>query len=636
MCTTAPQKTGYEKELQAFHNHVYPLAYEFFGGHPSHRKKKAGVVFRLWAPQAASISIVGDFNKWDASRNPMVLVDDNGVWEGFIPGIRSYQLYKFHIQSKDGQEFLKSDPYACHMETRPNTASRYYNLSGYRWKDRVWQKAKERKNLYESPINIYELHAGSWKKYPDGNPFEYRKLAKELIPYLQKMGYTHVELMPIMEYPLDDSWGYQVTGYYAPTSRYGTPRDFMAFVDECHQAGIGVIMDWVPAHFPKDAHGLYRFDGSCCYEYADPLKQEHKAWGTCVFDYSKSEVKSFLISNAIFWMQKYHIDGLRVDAVASMLYLDYDRKPGEWRPNKNGGNENLEAITFFQELNTEVFALFPHAMMIAEESTAWPLVTKPVRDGGLGFNFKWNMGWMNDMLDYVSMDPYFRKDHQKKITFSFHYAFSENYILPISHDEVVHGKRSLLEKMPGEKNMQFAGIRVFYGYMMAHPGKKLLFMGNEFGQEQEWNCHQALQWELLESSAHRSLQHFTSALNRFYLDHPPLWQIDFSWEGFQWIANDDNLQNIIIFRRIDRKGHELICLCNFAPVKRDGYRIGVPFAGHYKEVFNTDDSDFGGTGVGTPDSVPTETIPMHGYTQSIELTIPPMAAIFLEHQTVDI
>ncbi|ADU27510.1 1,4-alpha-glucan branching protein GlgB [Ethanoligenens harbinense] len=632
MYTNAPKKTGREQELQCFHESVYPLSFEYFGGHSSHRSKKSGVVFRVWAPKAVSVSIVGDFNNWDASKNPMISVDDQGVWEGFVPGIKSFDIYKYQIETADGKTLLKSDPYATHMETRPDTASRYYNLSGYHWKDQEWQKKKEKKSAYDVPMNIYELHAGSWKKYPDGNPFEYRKLAEELIPYLQKMGYTHVELMPIMEYPLDNSWGYQVTGYFAPTSRYGSPRDFMAFVDYCHQADIGVIMDWVPAHFPKDAHGLYRFDGDCCYEYTDPLKQEHKSWGTCVFDYSKSEVRSFLVSNAIFWLQKYHIDGLRVDAVASMLYLDYDRKNGEWRPNQYGGHENLEAVSFLQELNREVFSRFPNALMIAEESTAWPLVTKPVDVGGLGFNFKWNMGWMNDMLDYVSTDPYFRKDHHKDITFSFHYAFSENYILPISHDEVVHGKRSLLEKMPGDKAEQFAGVRVFLAYMIAHPGKKLLFMGSEFGQVHEWDCHDALQWQLLGEKGHQNLQDFTAALNHFYLDQSPLWQNDFSWEGFQWISYDDNLQNIIAFRRIDRKGEELVCLFNFAPVKRDDYRIGIPAAGYYQEAFNTDAEQFGGTGESNKEPVPTEKIPLHGYQQSIALTVPPMAALFLKHQ----
>lgn len=632
MCANEPKKTGHQQDLEAFHESVYPLAYEYFGGHSSHRNKKSGVVFRVWVPKAISVSIVGDFNQWDVSKNPMSPVDGRGVWEGFVPSIKSFEIYKYQIQTEDGRSFLKSDPFANHMETRPNTASRYYNLSGYHWKDQKWQGKKAKETLYEKPLNIYELHAGSWKRYPDGNPFEYRKLAEELVPYLKKMGYTHVELMPVLEYPLDDSWGYQVTGYFAPTSRYGSPKDFMAFVDYCHQAGIGVIMDWVPAHFPKDAHGLYRFDGDCCYEYADPLKQEHKSWGTCVFDYSKSEVRSFLISNAIFWFQKYHIDGLRVDAVASMLYLDYDRKGGEWRPNKNGGNENLEAVTFLQQLNTIVFAHFPNAMMIAEESTAWPLVTKPVADGGLGFNFKWNMGWMNDMLAYVSTDPFFRKDCHKNITFSFHYAFSENYILPISHDEVVHGKHSLLEKMSGDKDEQFAGMRVFFAYMTAHPGKKLLFMGNEFGQEAEWDCHGVLQWELLNDKPHLTLQNFTAALNHFYLENPPLWQIDFSWEGFQWISYDDNLQNIIAFRRIDRQGNELICLCNFAPMLREDYRIGVPVAGKYEEVFNTDAEKFGGTGAGNPDLVPTEEIPLHGYQQSVSLTIPPMAAIFLKYK----
>lgn len=630
MCAKSSKSTGREHLLSSFHDGTCCNAYSYFGGVPSHRDRKAGVLFRVWAPAAAAVSVVGDFNQWDGKADPMQRADDAGVWEAFVPGIKHYALYKFQIETQEGKTLLKSDPYARHMETRPDNASRYYHLAGYQWKDAAWRQKARAADPYSGPMNIYELHAGSWRRYPDGNPFGYRKLAEELVPYLQKMGYTHVELMPVMEYPLDDSWGYQVTGYFAPTSRYGTPRDFMAFVDACHQAGIGVIADWVPAHFPKDAHGLYRFDGSCCYEYADPMKQEHKAWGTCVFDYSKNEVQSFLISNAVFWLEQYHVDGLRVDAVASMLYLDYDRRPGEWRPNKFGGRENLEAISFLQALNTAVFARFPTALMIAEESTAWPLVTKPVDAGGLGFNFKWNMGWMNDTLDYVSIDPFFRKEHQKNITFSFHYAFSENFILPVSHDEVVHGKRSLFGRMPGERDVQFAGMRVFFAYMFAHPGKKLSFMGNEFGQETEWNCNAALDWALLEDPDHAKLAAFSQALAQFYLQNPPLWQVDFSWKGFQWIANDDNLQNIIAFRRIDAEQNELVCLCNFAPVTREGYRIGLPEPGVYIEVFNTDDARFGGAGHSNAGGVRTEGVPMHGYAQSAALTVPPMAAVFLQ------
>ncbi len=629
MDTVVKKDRENSETLRQFHEGIYPTAYEFFGGHPARQNKKAGVLFRVWAPTASAVSVVGDFNDWDNAKDPMTRIDGQGIWEAFVPGIKSFAAYKYQLTAKSGETFIKSDPYAYHMETRPGTASRYYPLGGYRWKDLAWRTHMKSVNLYRSPISIYELHAGSWKRYEDGNPFSYRKLAEELIPYLKEMGYTHVELMPLMEYPLDDSWGYQVTGYFAPTSRYGTPHDFMAFIDALHQAGIGIIMDWVPAHFPKDTHGLYRFDGTCCYEYSDPLKQEHKSWGTCVFDYGRSEVRSFLISSALFWFAKYHIDGLRVDAVASMLYLDYDRKEDEWRPNEKGGRENLEAVSFLQELNTAVFARFPKAMMIAEESTAWPLVTKPVDVGGLGFNFKWNMGWMNDMLDYVSTDPFFRKFHHRDITFSLHYAFSENFVLPISHDEVVHGKRSLFEKMPGDEATKFAGMRVFFAYMTAHPGKKLLFMGSEFGQTNEWDCHSVLQWDLLEQKPHALLQKFVASLNHFYQKEPAFWQIDDSWEGFQWIASDDCEQNIIVFRRIDRSGKELICLFNFAPVLRTDYRIGVPAAGVYDEVFNTDDTAFGGTGHGNPGGVASSEVPMHGCTQSIALNVPPMAAIFL-------
>ena len=623
-----PKKAG---PADSFHGGLNYRAYRYLGARPASRAGRAGGMFRVWAPRAESVSVVGDFNGWDAAKDPMTVVSQGGIWEAFVPGIRQYDIYKFSIRAHSGRTLLKSDPFAFHMETRPETASRFYDLAGYRWVDAAWRRRRRHNSWYDSPVNIYEIHAGSWRTYPDGNPFSYGKLADELIPYLQDMGYTHVELMPVMEYPLDESWGYQVTGYFAPTSRYGSPKEFMAFVDRCHRAGIGVIMDWVPAHFPKDAHGLYEYDGECLYEYSDPLKQEHKAWGTRVFDYGKNEVRSFLISDAMFWFDRYHIDGLRVDAVASMLYLDYDRKAGEWRPNRNGGRENLEAVEFLRQLNAAVFAAYPGAMMIAEESTAWPLVSQPVDAGGLGFNFKWNMGWMNDMLQYVSIDPYFRKNYQRNLTFSFYYAFSENFVLPVSHDEVVHGKCSLISKMPGEYGEKFAGVRVFLGYMMAHPGKKLLFMGSEFGQFKEWDYRQQLDWLLLDYDSHRALQRYVRSLNRFYLAHAELWQIDYSWDGFSWISNDDNTQNIIVFRRIDRRGEELIVLCNFAPVRRDNYRIGVPRPGGYREAFNSDITDFGGTGCRNPEVLPSDSIPMHGYGQSVALTVPPMAVVFWEY-----
>lgn len=614
--------------IKAFYEGKYAHAYDFFGAKPTKRGRSSGVVFRVWAPNALSVSVVGEFNDWDRSINSMIKIDDRGIWETFVKNIQDYDIYKYSIEAASGELLLKADPFATHMETRPSTASKFYDIDGYEWGDREWLNQKSNKSIYESPVNIYEMHAGTWKRYPDNKTFDYIKLADEVIAYIKEMGYTHVELLPIGEYPLDESWGYQVTGYYAPTSRYGSPKDFMAFVDKCHQAGIGVIVDWVPAHFPKDEHGLYEFDGSCCYEYADKLKQEHAGWGTRVFDYSKPEVRSFLISNAIFWLEKYHIDGLRVDAVASMLYLDYNRKPGEWRPNEKGGKENLEAIDFLQKLNIEVFGEFPQVMMIAEESTSWPMVTKPVDIGGLGFNFKWNMGWMNDMLSYLSVDPIGRKYHHNNITFSFHYAFSENFILPISHDEVVHGKKSLISKMPGSYEEQFAGVRSFLGYMMAHPGKKLLFMGCEFGQFIEWNDSQALDWLLLDYNQHRQLKSFVQALNKFYLKTPALWQIDFSWDGFAWISHDDYTQNIIAFRRKDKEGKELIVLCNFAPVERQNYRIGVPFAGSYKEVFNSDAVEFGGSGSGNPGLIESQPMPMHGYDQSVELTVPPLSTVY--------
>lgn len=615
--------------LYLFHEGSNSNAYEYFG---SHRKNKNTVVFRVWAPDAKNVSVTGDFNDWSETENPMKqLKNSGGVWEAEIKNIKPYDMYKYCITAADGRTLMKCDPYGFHMETRPGTATKYYEIDDcYEWHDEKWVEGRNGKNIYESPVNIYEIHAGSWKQYDDGNFYSYRALADALVPYVKKMGYTHIEFMPLTEYPFDGSWGYQVTGYFAATSRYGEPKDLMYLVDKCHGNGIGVILDWVPAHFPKDANGLYEFDGGPLYEYSDPRKGEHYGWGTRVFDFGKNEVRSFLMSSASFWLKKYHLDGIRIDAVASMLYLDYDRKDGEWVPNKNGGNENLEAVEFLQKLNENIFRDFPYAMMIAEESTSWPMVTKPVFSGGLGFNFKWNMGWMNDILRYFSLDGFFRKYNHDCITFSMFYAFSENFVLPISHDEVVHGKKSLIDKMPGSYDEKFAGVRAFLGYMMAHPGKKLMFMGQEFGQFIEWNYEKGLDWLLLDYPKHRALQNYFKKINEFYKANPAFWQIDYSWEGFSWISSDDKDNSVIAFRRIDEKGKEIIVVCNFTNVERCDYRIGIPKKGAYKIVFNSDDVDFGGEGKGNKGKLKTESINMHGFEQSISLDLPPMSAIYIK------
>lgn len=619
-----------EIQLRLFHEGSNYKVYEYLGAHRAIVDGQAGVVFRTWAPHARAVSVVGEFNKWSATCHVMNKISSGGVWEKFIGGkMEVFTMYKFSVTTPENQVVLKTDPYSYHYETRPSNAAKLFDLDGYVWHDQqIWQSEQD---SYSQPVNIYEVHAGSWRRYDDGNSFSYKKLADELIPYLKEMGYTHVELMPITEYPYDASWGYQVTGYFAPSSRYGIPHEFMHFVDRCHQSGIKVIIDWVPAHFPKDEHGLARFDGMPCYEYSDSSKGEHKDWGTLVFDYGRPEVISFLISSVIFWIEKYHIDGIRVDAVAAMLYLDYSRKDGEWVPNEYGGRENLEAVAFLKKLNEATFAKFPHAMMIAEESTAWPMVSRPTDSGGLGFNYKWNMGWMNDMLSYMSVDPVCRCDHHKNITFSFFYAFSENFILPISHDEVVYGKRSLISKMSGDYQNKFTQVRAFMAYMMAHPGKKLVFMGTEFGQFSEWDFTKELDWHLLDYKAHSQLVEYFKAINHFYLHNKPLWEIDFSWEGFLWISNDDYKQSVISFRRVDKSGCELIIVCNFQNVVRENYSMGVPFEGNYTEVFNSDNEDFGGCGVKNSQLILSVNTPMHGYEQSVSITVPAMSVIYLEH-----
>lgn len=604
-------------------------AWTYMGAHEAQQDGVAGYEFRVWAPKATMITLVGDFNEWDETAAPMNKLE-NGIWTGFIPGLQRYDTYKYAITGADGKTWLKADPYAVHAETRPGTASKIYDLSPYGWQDESWLKYRAQNPIYEKPLNIYEVHLASWRTTGDGQFLSYRDTAAYLVPYVKEMGFTHVELMPVTEYPLDASWGYQCTGYFAATSRFGTPDDFKYLVDELHQAGVGVILDWVPAHFPKDRFGLFEFDGSPTYEYQDMRKGEHADWGTRVFDYGKSEVRSFLYSSAMFWLEEYHVDGLRVDAVASMLYLDYSRKDGEWVPNIHGGHENLEAIEFIKKLNAHIFAAYPDVLMIAEESTAWPKVSHPVDKGGLGFNLKWNMGWMNDIVHYMNLDPYFRQFNHKDITFSFVYAFSENFVLPLSHDEVVHLKGSFLNKMPGTYAEKFAGVRAFYGYMLTHPGKKLLMMGSEFGQWNEWHYEHSLDWHLLENEENQKSQAFFKAANHFYLAHSQLWEQDFSWEGFHWLCNDDNQGNCAAFLRRNKKGEELAVFCNFSPLHRTGYRLGVVVPGQYKRVFSTDDAAYGGEGLGDSETLRTEYVSAHGYDQSLVLDIPPMSTVIYQ------
>ena len=616
-----------EKRSELFYSGRDCRAFDYMGAHPFVQDGEQGYLFRVYAPEAEKVSVMGEFNDWNRDADYMAR-DEQGIWEKFIPNIPEYAAYKYSVWAKSGDVFDKSDPYGFHFETRPGNATKAYDIDGYEWGDASWLDWRKKHLPYSNPVNIYECHLGSWKMHEDGNFYSYRQLADELVPYVKEMGYTHIEFMPLTEYPFDGSWGYQVIGYFAATSRYGTPKDLMYLIDKAHQAGLGVIMDWVPAHFPKDGCGLVEFDGSHLYEYADPLKMEHKEWGTRVFDYGKVSTRNLLFSSAMFWIEKFHMDGLRVDAVASMLYLDYNRQ-GEWRPNVHGGRENLEAVDFLRLLNEYILTDHPDVMMIAEESTAWPMVTKPGYDGGLGFNFKWNMGWMNDMLCYCSADPFFRKDMHDKITFSFMYAFSENYILPLSHDEVVHGKCSLISKMPPPYENQFGGLRALYGYMAAHPGKKMLFMGGEFAQFSEWAYQRGLDWMLLDYPAHRQMQAYVKALNHFYLATPQLWEQDTDWRGFEWISHEDNRNNIIAFRRVAKDGSDIVVVVNFSPEEQQEYRVGVPITGTYEEIFTSDKTEFGGSGMANG-KLKTENKPMHGQEQSIVLKIPRFGVLFFK------
>ena len=610
-----------------FHEGTNYKAQQLFSPAPVTENGVDGWRFSVWAPNAVKVSVVGDFNNWD--ENAHIMENNDGIWTLFIAGLKQFDAYKYAVTARGGKTTLKCDPYGLHFETAPANASKLYDVSGYRWKDRKWMTDRKNYNPYGSPMNIYEVHAGSWRRYADGNFLSYSALADQLIPYVKKMGYTHIELMPLTEYPFEGSWGYQVTGMFAPTSRYGTPKDFMEFVDRCHRAGIGVILDWVLAHFPRDEHGLSMFDGTPLYEYADPRKGEHKEWGTKVYDFGKNEVKSFLISAAMFWFDTYHIDGIRCDAVASMLYLDYGRKDGEWVPNVYGGNYNLEAKEFLQKLNTAILTKHHGVITVAEESTAFPMVTLPAYQGGLGFNFKWNMGWMNDSLHYISLDPFFRKDNHKNLTFAITYAYSENYILPISHDEVVHGKCSMINKIPGDYDGKFEGLKAFYGYMMAHPGKKLNFMGNEFAQFIEWNYAQELDWFLLDYPRHRTFRKFMQDLNAFYLENKALWQLDCSYEGFKWIVVDDNSQNIVSFVRRAADGEYVICVVNFSPVERKKYVMGVPEGGYLKAELTSALKKYGGAEERRPTFRATAK-PSHGLPYSVKLNIPGNSVMFLK------
>ena len=613
-----------KRAVEQFHRGELIRAWELLGCHRAVRDGRDGFLFRVWAPRARSVSVIGDFNFWNCADLPMTKISD-GIWEVFSTWARPGSTYKYHVVGADGRQVDKTDPYGFYTTYRPDNCSIVYELEGYRWHDALYCVNRDRRDVLRSPVNIYEMHLGSWRHKEDGEPMGYLEVADRLIPYLKQMGYTHVEFLPLTEYPYDPSWGYQVTGYFSATSRYGEPMFLMELVDRLHQAGIGVILDWVPAHFTKDSSGLIEFDGSCCYELSDPSMNEHPDWGTRIFDYGRPEVQSFLISSAVFWLEKFHFDGIRVDAVASMLYLDYNRP--SYKPNRFGGRENLEAIEFLRRLNRAAFEIRKQPIMVAEESTAFPLITRPTDVGGLGFLFKWNMGWMNDNLKYMSLDPIYRKYNHDKLTFSLTYAFSENYILPLSHDEVVHGKCSMVQKMPGYYDDKFANLRAFFGWQMGHPGKKLNFMGNEFAQFIEWNETQGLDWLLLGYDRHRQMQAFVRDLNHLYLDNPAFWQDDQDWDGFRWISCDDRDNSIVAFRRIDRRGHEIIGVCNFCPVKREHYRLGLPKPGAYELLLNSDDPKYGGWGNELPE-IRAEKSPWGDLSCSAEFTLPPLSVLF--------
>jgi 1,4-alpha-glucan branching enzyme len=622
-----------EVDLHLFGEGRHWRLWEKLGAHLAEHDGKSGTRFAVWAPNAEGVAVVGDFNQWDASRHPLAPVDSSGVWQGFVPGVAAGALYKFAIRPRGSDVVLdKADPFAFASELRPKTASVVWDPTDYRWQDEDWMRERGRRNALDVPISIYEVHLGSWMRAGDDGDrwLSYRELASKLADYCHEMGFTHVELLPVSEHPFDGSWGYQSVGYFAPTSRFGTPQDFMHLVDALHGRGIGVILDWVPAHFPKDDYALGRFDGTHLFEHADPRQGVHMDWDTLIFNYGRNEVRNFLIANALFWLELYHIDGLRVDAVASMLYLDYSRKEGEWIPNKFGGRENLEAIEFLKQFNTVVYEKHPDVVTVAEESTAWPMVSRPTYLGGLGFGMKWNMGWMHDTLQYAGESPIHRSYHHHKLTFGLLYAFHENFVLPYSHDEVVHGKGSMLGKMPGDEWQKFANLRVLYGWMWMHPGKKLLFMGGEFGQWNEWNHDRSLDWHLLEFDKHRGLQRWVRDLNTFLRGEPALYERDFQPEGFQWIDCNDHTSSVYSFLRWDAERRKpLVCAFNFTPVPRPNYRLGVPASGTWSEAMNSDAELYGGSGQGNLGQVTSTPVAAHGHYHSVLVTLPPLAAIAL-------
>ena len=620
-------------DIYHFREGTFFRAYDKLGAHVEVRDGISGVYFALWAPNAGRVTVVGDFNGWNRDSHPLKVRDDHsGIWEGFVTGIGHGALYKFRIDSNNaGYSVDKSDPYAFHAEHSPRTASVVWDLK-YNWGDEQWLQRRGRANALDAPWSIYEVHLGSWRRVPeDGNrSLNYREMAHQLGEYVTDMGFTHVELMPIMEHPFYGSWGYQVTGFFAPTSRYGTPEDFAYLVDHLHQRGVGVILDWVPSHFPSDEHGLAYFDGTHLYEHADPRQGFHPEWNSAIFNYGRAEVRNFLGSSAMFWLNRYRADALRVDAVASMLYLDYARRNGEWIPNQYGGRENLEAVSFLRALGESVYREQPNTQTIAEESTAWPMVSRPTYLGGLGFGFKWNMGWMHDTLKYFQTDPIHRKYHHDALTFSIWYAFTENFVLPLSHDEVVHGKGSLLGKMSGDEWQQFANLRALYGYMWGHPGKKLLFMGGEFGQKREWQHDESLEWHVLQYPLHAGVRNWVRDLNHFYRNQPALYEVDFSHDGFEWVDANDNQASIIAFLRKDRHGYPILVICNFTPLVRENYRIGVPRGGFWRECLNSDAPYYGGSGKGNMGGVEAVPLPSHGRYQSLLLTLPPLGVVFLK------